>query len=179
MRLSNAFMLSLLVVSVAACSGQSAQNDDDFTVFDPRDQAERERYGTITGNDEVSVFGSRSDDNQTGGGAGIGVNSFLWQASLETFDFIPIASADPFGGLIITDWYQSASVPDERTKLQIFIRDVRLRADGVKVSLFRQVRDGTGNWLDAEVDPGTVAELEDKVLTRARELRIERSEAGV
>ena len=166
----------LLVLLAAACGGQHTPRET--SVFDPRDQAERERSGTISGSDGLQLFGSRPEAAE-GGGAGIGVNAFLWQASLETFDFIPIASADPFGGLIITDWYQAASAPDERIKLQVFIRDVALRADGVKVSLFRQVRDTAGGWLDAPVDPATAAELEDKVLTRARELRIEREDAGV
>ena len=84
---------------------------------------------------------------------------------------MPLASADPFGGLIITDWYQPPESPNERLKLQVLIRDRVLRADGLKVAVFRQVREGEG-WLDAPVDPATGTRLEDKILTRARELRI-------
>ena len=87
-----------------------------------------------------------------------------------------MASADPFGGLIITDWYQSVEAPNERLKLHVLIKDAALRADALKVSLFRQLPDGKGGWLDAPIDEGTERALEDKILTRARELRI--SEIG-
>ena len=107
-----------------------------------------------------------------GGGGGIGVNAYLWRGALETLNFMPLASADPFGGLIITDWYQPPESPDERLKLQVLIRDRTLRADGLRVSVFRQTRDRESGWVDAPVDPRTALELEDKILTRARELRV-------
>ena len=69
---------------------------------------------------------------------------------------MPLASADPFGGLIITDWYQPAGLADERLKLHVLILDRSLRADGVKVSVFRQLRDARGDWVDEPVDPTTV-----------------------
>jgi hypothetical protein len=84
---------------------------------------------------------------------------------------MPLASADPFGGLIISDWYQPPERPDERLKLHVLILDRALRADAVKVSVFRQTRSGEG-WVDAPVDPQTATALEDKILTKARELRI-------
>ncbi len=151
----------------------------EWTPYDPRDQARRERYGTITGSDGITLFstGRRGTDQAAAqgsgaGGAGIGVNAYLWRASLETLDFIPLLSADPFGGLIITDWYQPAEAPDERFKLQVLIRDVALRADAVRVSVLRQRRDPRAGWVDVPADPRTATELEDKILTRARQIRI-------
>ena len=70
---------------------------------------------------------------------------------------MPLASADPFGGLIITDWYQPAGLTDERLKVHVLILDRSLRADGVKVSVFRQLRDARGDWVDEPVDPKTVS----------------------
>ena len=109
-----------------------------------------------------------------GNGNGIGVNSFLWRASLDTTSFMPLASADPFGGVIITDWYTAPEAPAERFKMTIYILDTRLRADGVKVSVFKQQQtpDGAG-WADAAVTPGTSAQLENAILIRARQLRID------
>ena len=103
---------------------------------------------------------------------GIGVNGFLWRASLDTVSFMPIASADPFGGVILTDWYSTPDTPNERTKLNIFIRDRELTADGVKVSVFRQVKDASGAWQDAPVAASTAGDLENAILTRARQIRI-------
>jgi hypothetical protein len=164
----------LLAGGLAAC-GLQGQNPE-FTVFDPKDQRIRDRYGTIQGTEGVTLFSTEKPrpagaDDGGGGGGGIGVNAYLWRGTLETLDFMPIASADPFGGLIITDWYQPPESPSERLKLQVLIRDRALRADGLKVAVFRQVRAGDG-WSDAPVDPETAVRLEDKILTRARELRI-------
>ncbi|MBI4968814.1 MAG: DUF3576 domain-containing protein [Rhodospirillales bacterium] len=109
-------------------------------------------------------------------GGGIGVNAFLWRATLDTFAFMPLASADPFGGVVITDWYAPPETPNERFKTTVYILDKVLRADGVRVALFRQVRDGAGTWNDAPVDVKTVTDLENAVLTRARQLRMASAE---
>ncbi|PHR91596.1 MAG: hypothetical protein COA69_10385 [Robiginitomaculum sp.] len=101
----------------------------------------------------------------------MGVNEFLWRASLETLNFMPLAEADPFGGVIITDWYASPQAPDERFKANIYILDTNLRADALKVSVFKQVR-GDNGWSDASVDADTARTIENSILTRARELYI-------
>jgi hypothetical protein len=168
-----ALALAAAVGGLAACEGGKLQ---DFTVFDPKDQRIRDRYGTIHGGEGVTLFSNEKPRPDAGGedgsaGGGIGVNAYLWRATLETIDFMPLASADPFGGLIITDWYRPPETPNERIKVQALIRDRSLRADGLKVSVFRQV-DEAGAWTDAPVDPETAIKLEDKILTRARELRI-------
>jgi hypothetical protein len=177
-RLGRLVFAGLLAGILGGCGGDVQQPD--WTPYDPRDQARRERYGTITGTDGITLFGTgrRGTDQASAqggggaGGAGIGVNAYLWRASLETLDFIPLVSADPFGGLIITDWYQPAEAPDERFKIQVLIRDVALRADAVRVSVLRLRRDPRAGWMDVPADPRTATELEDKILTRARQIRI-------
>jgi hypothetical protein len=104
--------------------------------------------------------------------AGIGVNSYLWRAALDTLAFMPLASADPFGGLIITDWYVNPEKPDERLKATVYILDTRLRADGLNVTVFKQTKDATGNWVDAPVAGQTDIDIENAILTRARQLRL-------
>jgi len=107
------------------------------------------------------------------GQAGIGVNAYLWRASLDTVSFMPLASADPFGGVILTDWYSPENTPNERYKLNVFILDRQLRADGVQVKVFRQMRAGArGEWRDATTDPHTARQIEDTILTRARQIRV-------
>jgi len=103
---------------------------------------------------------------------GIGVNGYLWRAALDTISFMPIASADPFGGVIITDWYSPSDSPTERIKLNIFIRDRELTANGVKVSVFRQSRDSKGGWIDDTVSPSTATSVESSILFRARQLKM-------
>ncbi len=101
----------------------------------------------------------------------MGVNSYLWRASLETLEFMPLAEVDPFGGVIITDWYASPEAPEERFKANVYILDTNLRADALKTSIFKQVRNG-GGWTDAAVDADTARQIENAILTRARELYI-------
>lgn len=108
--------------------------------------------------------------------ARVGVNGYLWRASLDTLRFMPLASADPIGGTIITDWFSPPETPNERFKANVYILDRQLRADALRVSVFHQMRDKTGQWTDAGVDPATNGKVENAILTRARQLRLAASE---
>jgi hypothetical protein len=123
---------------------------------------------TITG--EGGLFSSGKKDDGTGGSGGIGVNNLLWRASLDTISFMPLVSADPFGGVIITDWYTPPATPDERFKVNVYILGRALRADGLRASVFRQ-QNQSGQWVDAPVALNTATDLENAILTKARELR--------
>ena len=85
---------------------------------------------------------------------------------------MPLVSADPFGGVIITDWYQPPESPYERFKMIVYILDTKLRVDGVKVNVFRQQLVGNTEWKDAAVSANTGSNLENAILTRARQMRI-------
>jgi hypothetical protein len=102
----------------------------------------------------------------------IGVNSYLWRATLDTLAFMPLQSADPYGGVVITDWYANPEKPDERFKATVYILDTRLRADGLNVTVFKQARDAAGGWIDAPVADQTETDIENAILTRARQLRL-------
>jgi hypothetical protein len=123
----------------------------------------------------ASLFGlggDRGGGGGNGGPPGVGVNSYLWRATLDTVSFMPMASADPFGGVIITDWYSPAEATGERFKVNIFILGRELRADGVRCTVFRQKRDASGQWADAPVDQATGINIENAILTRARQMRL-------
>jgi hypothetical protein len=127
--------------------------------------------GGLFGSEGLVLFGKGSKSPEEQGGApGLGVNAYLWRAALDTLSFMPLASADPFGGVIITDWYQPPSAPGERFKVTVYILGRQLRTDALKLAVFRQVEQG-GQWVDAPVSPNTSGEIENKVLARARELR--------
>ncbi|MBI1197355.1 MAG: DUF3576 domain-containing protein [Phenylobacterium sp.] len=104
--------------------------------------------------------------------AAIGVNGYLWRAALDTLAFMPLQSADPYGGVIVTDWYANPEKPDERFKCTVYILDARLRADGLNVAVFKQNRDASGNWVDAPTASQTETDIENSILTRARQLRL-------
>ncbi|MGK6354222.1 DUF3576 domain-containing protein [Sphingomonas sp. DT-207] len=100
----------------------------------------------------------------------IGVNSYLWRASLDTLSFMPLLQTDSNGGVIVTDWYVNPNVPTERMKVTVTILDQDLRADALRVAALREVN-STGQWVTAPVQAATVQKLEDIILTRARDLR--------
>ena len=149
--------VGLLALSLTACG--TFGRDEDRVV-----QTEEEGRGLF------GIFG-RGDDTQQGGPAQIGVNGYLWRASLDTLAFMPLASADPYGGVIITDWYAAPEAPNERFKATVYILDTRLRADGLNVQVFKQLAVG-GVWTDATPSPQTETDLENAILTRARQLRL-------
>lgn len=148
---------------------------------DPRDPTQR--YGdppadttTSTGSLLSYFFGNNKKDSGGGGGGGgpvgVGVNSYLWRATLDTVSFMPLASADPFGGVIITDWFSPNESQNERFKVNVFILARDLRADGVRCTVFRQKREASGQWADAPVEQQTAIDIENAILTRARQMRL-------
>ena len=100
----------------------------------------------------------------------IGVNAYLWRASLDTLSFMPLVQADATGGVILTDWYSNPDNMGERMKLTVSVLDQDLRADALRVAASRQVSQN-GNWVDAPVQAATVQKLEEIILTKARDLR--------
>ena len=100
----------------------------------------------------------------------IGVNAYLWRASLDALSFAPLLQTDSNGGVIVTDWYANPNNPGERVKLTVAILDRDLRADALRVSGARQVTQD-GGWVDAPMSAATVQRIEEIILTKARDLR--------
>ncbi len=125
----------------------------------------------LSGCGSLNPFG-RSAPEPTTSTAGIGVNAHLWRASLDTLAFMPLLTADPWGGVINYDWHTTAEAPNERFKATVFILDTRLRADALNVSVTKEVRDASGQWIAQPVAAQTETDLENAILTRARQLNL-------
>ena len=123
------------------------------------------------------VFGSDSGADGPPAPTMGNVNPFLWRASLSTVSFMPLASADSEGGVIVTEWYSPPEAPNERFKINVFITALDLRSDALEVSVFRERR-VDGEWVTAEVNPDTRRDIENRILTHARRLRLEAQEAS-
>lgn len=173
-RATNAGLAGALMLALVACENSKAvyperdPSTGQRVMVDPANPPER---STIFGPGGLNLFGGKEGKEDTGS-TGVGVNSFLWRASLDTIAFMPLTSADPFGGVILSDWYSPPETTTERFKANVYILAKGLRADGVKVSVFRQQRDPRGNWVDAAVSPSVATDLENAILTRARQLRL-------
>ena len=105
------------------------------------------------------------------GGVGMPINPYLWKASLETIDFMPLSSTDPFAGTIITDWYISQTNENERCKLNIFINGQELKTENLKVLSFCQ--DLKNNqWVNKNTNKEDNIKLENAILNKAKKLKI-------
>jgi hypothetical protein len=161
----------LAAIGISACTSSRPVGQDEYNI--PGLTTGSGIGSSISGDQGVTLFSNAKTQNPNDlgtGGGGIGVNAYLWRGALDTLAFMPLAQADPFGGVIITDWYTPPATSGERFKATAYILGRQLRADGVKVSIFRQVQKGN-QWIDAPVAPATTSEIENKVLARARELR--------
>jgi hypothetical protein len=172
------------VLAVAACSSDGIKPNTTPANFQGLGSGSP---GDVTatrlgGDDSGTIFGvgkGKSDQGNAGSGmgSGLGVNAFLWRGALDTIAFMPLASADPFGGVIITDWYTPPGTSGERFKATIYILSRDLRSDGVRVNIFRQVLQN-GQWIDTTVSETTVGDIENKVLARARRMREQLQASG-
>jgi hypothetical protein len=176
-RLVSASILSCFLIvtalSLSACGSDGVEREAKYPSGLDRSMTGEDIYGekeSIFGDGGLNILGGK-DDKADDGSTGIGVNAFLWRASLDTVSFMPLASADPFGGVIITDWYTSPEKPNERFKLNVFILDKQLRSDGISVKVFRQEA-RQGRWADVAPAANMAQQLEDAILTRARQLRV-------
>jgi len=178
--MSNRTRLATLVFGLAltamltAC-GDDKSNDTYQTVPTPP-PGEHASGSSIFGSGGIPLIDSDSSTPPQAS-LGVGVNAYLWRASLDTVSFMPIASADPFGGVILTDWYAPPETPKERFKINIFILDKQLRADGIRSAVFRQTETSDGRWVDAVVEKKTAGDFENAILTRARQLRVSSANA--
>lgn len=165
-------LVCMLAVLAAGCKGKV---DSENYPIDP-DDARRAKRGKLTGEEGLVLFGGNKSlfggNKGVPAGRAVSVNSYLWRASLETIGFMPIASADPDGGVIITDWYENPEALGERLRVNVLVLDTELRADAVKVNVFKQQRQSDGTWQDIKVDPKVAHDLEDTILTKARALRV-------
>lgn len=117
------------------------------------------------------IFGGGGDETSRPRTTALGVNGYLWQATLDTLSFLPIDNAYPSAAVIITDWYSTPDAPDERVKVAVYFRSEQLRSDGIKVNVVRQERTN-GNWITVPVQAATVLQIEEAILQQARTLRI-------
>ena len=156
----------LLAGLLASCSSARETSPREYNdlVFGPPPE------NSLSGGNGLTIFSNEPAKAAADQGGALGVNAYLWRGALDTLAFMPLSSADPFGGVIITDWYSPPAAQGERFKATAYILGRQLRADAVRVSLFRQVLQN-GQWVDAPVSTGTAGEMEDKILLRARELR--------
>lgn len=177
------FVLIATFLSITFISSCSFLDDADIVRAPaPEDlvlKRERERREASGSSEDESFVGNifkditGLGDKRKSGGGGIGVNTYLWKATLNTLSFMPLVSADPFGGVIITDWYSNSETSKEKFKIVAYILGTELRVDGIKISVFKKIKNENGEWLDTKSSKILQNKVEDAVLTKARKYKIQ------
>ncbi len=121
------------------------------------------------------VLGRNNNDNSNSSvSVGMSINAFLWRGALETINFMPLTSADPVGGTIITDWYSTTENEKERCKLNIFILGKKLQTENLKVTSFCQEYKNQ-IWVNKTIDKSNNIKIENAILNKAKKLRLQSS----
>ena len=155
------------VLFIVACS--SAQPVED----------ESDGIGSfITGRDEQGINLLEFGQDDPNDALGLPVNALLWRAALDILAIIPLSDIDVFGGTIITDWYQIDLSSPDRIKIVVFVLDRELRSDALRAIVYQQKQTALG-WHDHGIDADFGLKLEELILTRARELRVDVSDETV
>ena len=197
-KISRSVFLFYFILFLSACAGDGGEKKDTSELYAKSQtrQAILERSGTIVGGNKdqadrqlalrdaenrlrsggglfgkkgMDLLGGNKDNQVTS--MGMPINPYLWKASLETINFMPLASADPFAGIIITDWH-SKNNSNERCKINIFIKGVELKTSNLKVNSFCEILSASNNWINEEVSPQTNIQIENAILNKAKKLKL-------
>ena len=120
------------------------------------------------------LFGNGNNNSQTTS-IGMPINPYLWKASIDTLEFMPFSSADPFAGIIITDWYTGENEKGERCKINVFIKGMEMKTENLKVNSFCQSLSESGIWIDQKINLENNRKLENAILNKAKKLRLSKS----
>ena len=120
---------------------------------------------------EAGISLGTNEGNNTVSSIGMPINPYLWKGSLETIGFMPLSSADPFGGIIITDWYSDGQTINERCKINIFIKGLELKTSNLKVNTFCQSFENN-RWIDLPTSASQSAQLENAILNKAKRIKL-------
>ena len=161
------------IVGLAACGGNFAEQEVPESQQKPLFGEDRLKSESVFGEEGLTVGSLRTPDQ-----AGTAVNKHLWAAALDTLSFLPVASTDPFSGVIATDWGANPQAPSERFRVTAYFVQPDLAASSLKVAVFREVQNNAGAWVSAPVSTETPRKLEDAILVRARQMRIAEAEGN-
>ena len=157
------FLTVILIVSLTLTSCQLAKMGGDAkkSPSDPRLRVKKNL-------EEGKGFRLMDMNKNTGSGTfEFASSNELWRASLDTIDFMPLASVNYSGGIIITDWYSTDQNSNESIKISIRFLTNEIRADGLDIKIFNRVCTAQINCKISEKTGTLIPELKNKILKTA------------
>lgn len=157
------------LLAMVGCNGAGGSIESTSDYPKTWEERQQEQMGKLSGPEGIVLFGGKSKSSAAT--EGISVNSYLWRATLDTIYKMPLISADPFSGVVITDWYRANDRANERFKFNIYIIGNELRSDAVRVTVFKQLLNKQGAWADSLNNDAMASEIENKILLKARAIK--------
>jgi hypothetical protein len=167
--LKNLFFLSFLIIILNSC--KSNEKKDGITgsqeKFEPNAEVRAREFAD---KNPITLFRDPKDKNTN---FEFGTSNVLWRASLKTLDFIPLATVDYSGGIIITDWYSEGKSNKEQIKIQIRFFSTELRSESIQVVSYKKICESNNECNNLAGNENFNKEIKDLIINSARQIRIE------
>ena len=169
--LKNLFFLSFLIIILSSC--KSNEKKDGITgnqeKFEPNADVRAREFAD---KNPITLFKDSKDKNTN---FEFGTSNVLWRASLKTIDFIPLATVDYSGGIIITDWYSEGKLNKEQIKIQIRFVSTELRSESIQVISYKKICETNNECINIAGNENFNREIKDLIINTARQIKIEES----
>ena len=155
-------ILGFVFISLVSCEGMPG-GDARKNPPDPKERVKKnlEEGRGFRLNDTIQGKGKK------GGDFLFASSNELWRASLDTIDFMPLASVNYSGGIIITDWYSDGNNDDESVKISIRFLTNEVRTDALDIKVFHKICKKINNCKITQKTGILVSELKKEILTKA------------
>jgi hypothetical protein len=161
----------LFLFLLTACAGSQGGKNDEIFEKEKFEPSAYERAKAYADKNPVTIFGKDSKDKNTN--FEFATSNVLWRASLKTLDFIPLATVDYSGGIIITDWYSEGKLTKEQIKIQIRFVSTELRSESIQVVSYKKICETNNECLNIAGNENFNREIKDLIINTARQIRIE------
>jgi hypothetical protein len=166
--LKNLFFLSFLIIILSSCKNN--EKKDGITGNQEKLENPDVRAREFADKNPITLFKDSKDKNTN---FEFGTSNVLWRASLKTLDFIPLATVDYSGGIIITDWYSEGKLNKEQIKIQIRFVSTELRSESIQVVSYKKICDGNNDCTNIAGNENFNREIKDLIINTARQIKIE------
>ena len=168
--LKNLFFLSFLIIILSSCKNN--EKKDGITGNQEKLENPDERARNFADKNPITLFKDSKDKNTN---FEFGTSNVLWRASHKTLDFIPLATVDYSGGIIITDWYSEGKLNKEQIKIQIRFVSTELRSESIQVVSYKKICEGNNDCTNIAGNENFNREIKDLIINTARQIKIEES----
>ena len=168
--LKNLFFLSFLIIILSSCKNN--EKKDGITGNQEKLENPDERARNFADKNPITLFKDSKDKNTN---FEFGTSNVLWRASLKTIDFIPLATVDYSGGIIITDWYSEGKLNKEQIKIQIRFVSTELRSESIQVISYKKICETNNECTNIAGNENFNREIKDLIINTARQIKIEES----